>query len=395
MVLRQESFQMHGIRISRILAAALAVLAIGSAAYYYYRPRPVQVLVHTIARGQVNRTIANTRAGSVKACRRSKLALTSGGQISRIFVKKGDHVRARQPLLELWNDDLKENIRVLEQEVSSNRLHTTEICARADLAARNSRRAASLHQDKLIADEQFDKVSSEARALAAQCEAGHADVATTGARLKLARTQLEKTVLTAPYAGRVGDVTGELGEFTTPSPPGIPTPPAVDLIDDSCYYVSAPVDEIDAGSLRVGMPALVSVDAFPGTRFPGRVRRIADYVLEVEKQARTVEVEIEFTVPPDKNLVVGYSADVEITPQAKQNVVRVPTQAIQQNGEVLVYDALRKRLAARGVTTGLSNWEFTEVLSGLDAGEKVVLSLDRTGVKAGASAEAENSGGAP
>jgi hypothetical protein len=47
-------------------------------------------------------------------------------------------------------------------------------------------------------------------------------------------------------------VTGEVGEFTTPSPPGIPTPPAVDLIDDSCLYVSAPMDEVDAPRLKTG-----------------------------------------------------------------------------------------------------------------------------------------------
>ena len=386
---------MNGIKISRIIGAILLVLLIAAAAIYYYRPRSIPVVVRTVDRGAVARTIANTRAGSIKACRRSKLALTSGGQISRIYVKKGDHVRAGQPLLELWNADLRDNARVLEQEVTSTRLHTGEVCARADLSARDARRAEKLHNDRLIADEQFDKVSSEARALAAQCEAGRADIVTTEARLRLARTQLEKTVLTAPYSGRVGDITGELGEFTTPSPPGIPTPPAVDLIDDSCYYVSAPVDEIDAGSLRVGMPALVSVDAFPGTRFAGRVRRIADYVLEVEKQARTVEVEVEFAAPPDKALVVGYSADVEITPEAKSEILRVPTQAIQQSREVLVYNPATRKLDARSVKTGLSNWEYTEVISGLDPGEQVVMSLDRAGVKAGASVSVENSGGRP
>jgi HlyD family secretion protein len=383
------------LRASRITGVAIFVLAAGGGAWYYYRPRPVPVTVRIVDRGPVARTIANTRAGSIKACRRSKLALTSGGQIARIYVKKGDHVRVGQPLLGLWNADLRDNVSVLEEEVTSNRLHVHELCARADLAERDSRRAHKLRSDQLIAEEQYDKVASEARALAAQCDAGRADVATSEARLQLARTQLAKTVLTAPYSGRIGDITGELGEFTTPSPPGIPTPPAVDLIDDSCYYVSAPVDEIDAGSLRVGMPALISVDAFPGTRFPGRVRRIADYVLEVEKQARTVEVEVEFTMPPDKNLVVGYSADVEITPQAKVDVVRVPTQSILKSREVLTYNAATRRLASRPLKTGLSNWEYTEVVSGLEAGEQVVMSLDRAGVKDGASVIVENPGGKP
>ncbi|MGZ4830104.1 MAG: efflux RND transporter periplasmic adaptor subunit [Candidatus Angelobacter sp.] len=386
---------MNGIKLSRVVVVLVLVLAVAGGLVYYYRPHPVPVVLRTVDRGPVARTIANTRAGSIKACRRSKLALATGGQIGRIYVKKGDHVRQGQPLLELWNADLRDTVRVLEEEVNSTRLHVREICARADLAARDARRAEKLYKDRLVAEEQYDKVASEARAVAAQCDAVGADTQQTRARLQLARTQLSRTVLTAPYSGRVGDITGELGEFTTPSPPGIPTPPAVDLIDDSCYYVSAPVDEIDAGSLRVGMPAIVSIDAFPGSRIAGHVRRIADYVLEVEKQARTVEVEVEFTVPPERNLVVGYSADIEVTPEAKDSVIRVPTQAILQSKEVLVYKAATKKLEARPLKTGISNWEYTEVVAGLDSGEQVAMSLDRAGVKAGASVTVESPGSKP
>lgn len=380
---------LHRIKLSRIVGLALLVLLIAVVFFYRYRPRSVAVVVHSVDEGPVARTIANTRAGSIKACRRSKMALASAGQIDRIYVHKGDHVRQGQPLLELWNADIQANIRVLEEELNSYGLHSRETCARADLAERDARRVERLFREQLVAEEQFDKVTSEWRALQAQCEASRADIDRSAARLKAARTELEKTILIAPYAGRVGDVTGEVGEFATPSPPGIPTPPAVDLIDDSCYYVSAPVDEIEAGSLRVGMPALVSVDAFPGARFPGRVSRISDYVLEVEKQARTVEVEVKFTSPPERNLLVGYSADIEITPEEKLNAIRVPTQAVLQNKNVLVYNPQTRKLEARSLKTGITNWEFTEVTSGLAPGEQVVLSLDRPGVKAGAGAVPE------
>jgi HlyD family secretion protein len=61
----------------------------------------------------------------------------------------------------------------------------------------------------------------------------------------------------------------------------------------------------------------------------------------------------------------------------------------------LEYEAASKKLAARPLKTGLSNWEYTEVVSGLTAGEQVVMSLDRTGVKAGAKVIVEPSGGTP
>jgi HlyD family secretion protein len=120
-----------------------------------------------------------------------------------------------------------------------------------------------------------------------------------------------------------------------------------------------------------------------GRVFGGKVRRIAPYVLDLEKQARTVEVDVEFDkVSEEENLLVGYSADVEIIYDTHQNVLRIPTQTLLEGNRVLLYgrDGV---LEERKVNTGLANWEYTEVLSGLAEGDQIVSSLDRPGVKAG------------
>jgi HlyD family secretion protein len=209
-----------------------------------------------------------------------------------------------------------------------------------------------------------------------------ADVKRAQAQIRVTLAGLERTTLTAPFAGIVAQVTGEVGEYATPSPPGIPTPPAVDLIDDSCLYVSAPMDEVDAPRLRPGQPARISLDALPGQTFSGHVRRIAPYVTEVEKQARTVDVEVDFDTPPQRPLLVGYSADAEAIIARRDNVLRVPTQAIQQDGTVLVLGK-DNTLEIRSLKTGLANWAFTEIVSGLKAGDRVLLSFDQENVKAG------------
>jgi HlyD family secretion protein len=125
------------------------------------------------------------------------------------------------------------------------------------------------------------------------------------------------------------------------------------------------------------------LDAIKGRSFSGKVRRIAPYVLDLEKQARTVEVEVEFDkMAQAENLLVGYSADVEIVYDARPQVLRIPTQTLLEGNRVLLNkDGV---LEERKLTTGLSNWEFAEVLSGLSEGEQVVSSLDRAGVKVGA-----------
>ena len=195
-------------------------------------------------------------------------------------------------------------------------------------------------------------------------------------------------MLVAPFDGTVAKIVGEVGEYSTPSPPGVPTPPAIDLIDESCLYVDAPMDEVDAPKIHAGQPVRITLDALPGKSFPGKVRRVAPYVTAVEKQARTVEIEVVFDDPKAPGrLLVGYSADVEVILEARRDVLRVPTSALLQGGRVLVLDG--ERLVERSVKTGVANWEHTEITSGLAAGDKVVTSLDRAGVKAGAAAVVE------
>jgi HlyD family secretion protein len=370
-------------RLHRYLLLALPVAAILGAGWYFTRPKPIAVALATVDRGVVERTVSNTRAATVTACRRSRLAPKSGGQIARLLVREGDRVKAGQVLLELWNKDLVANERLAEDQLKAAQLRAQEACLAADLAERDAERSRQLKEKGFISDDRLDRAVSDAQTKRAGCEAARAEAEQSQARISAAQADLTRTVLRAPFDGVVAKITGELGEFTTPSPPGIPTPPAVDLIDDSCLYVTAPIDEVDAPAIRLKMPARISVDAFPGRKFKGQVRRIAPYVLEVEKQARTVDVEVEFSDRAETQvLLVGYSADVEIVLDARDNVVRVPTSAIQEGNRVLAY---RMGLGEeRNIATGLSNWQFTEVTSGLTLGDEVVLSLEKPGVKAGA-----------
>ena len=112
----------------------------------------------------------------------------------------------------------------------------------------------------------------------------------------------------------------------------------VDLIDNTCFYITAPIDEVDVPKIAPGMTARVSLDAFGDRRFAGKVRRIAPYVLDREKQARTVDVEVEFTLPEDiRKMLAGYSADVEIILDVRQNTLRIPTEAVLEGNRVFVY----------------------------------------------------------
>ena len=367
-----------------VIAAVIAF-----AGWYFTRPKQLEVETAIIATGDVEATVVNTRAGTVKSCQRSNLAPIAGGQIAKIWVKEGDHVQKGQVLLELWNQDLLAQRELAQRQLAMAQERRRETCILAENARREAVRTQQLVEQGFVSSQRADDVNANARSRQASCEAAITDIKRAEAQVRVAQAGLERTIISAPFSGVIAHISGELGEFTTPSPPGIPTPPTIDLIDDRCLYVTAPMDEVDAPKIRVGQETRITLDAMPDKIFPGRIRRIASYVTEIEKQARTVDIEVDFLQAPADVLLVGYSADVEVILQRKDDVLRIPTQAIRQNNKVWVVDS-HNRLVEQPVKTGLSNWSFTEVRSGLKAGDQVLIAFDKDGIKAGAAVQPKN-----
>jgi len=336
-----------------------------------------------VDRGKVESTIANTRAGTVEACQRTKLSTILGGRIEILAVKEGDRVKKGQLLMKLWNDDQQAQGKLAKAQAEVARKRVGEACALAANAEREAERQAALRGRGFVSISKEEAARADAQSRRAGCDTAKADVVQAEAQVRVTRVEQGRTVLYAPFAGTVAEIVGEVGEYSTPSPPGVPMPPAIDLIDDSCLYVKAPMDEVDAPKIRAGQPVRISLDALPKQSFPGRVKRVAPYVSAVEKQSRTVDVEAVFDRPEAAGkLLVGYSADVEVILVVRDNVVRMPTPALFEGGKVLVVRA-DSTLEERKIKTGLANWEYTEVLEGLAPGERVVTSLEREGVKAG------------
>ena len=376
--------------IRRLLLALLVVCLLGAGVWWVKRPKPIAVQLTEIDQGKVESSIANTRAGTVEACMRTKLSATMGGRIELLAVKEGDKVKKGQLLMKLWNDDQQAQSTLALTQVETARKRVTEACAVATNAEREADRQTSLFKQGFVSGSRDEQARADAQARRAGCDAAKADVTQTLAKVSATRVEQSRTVLYAPFAGTVAKIVGEVGEYSTPSPPGVPTPPAIDLIDDTCLYVRAAMDEVDAPKITAGQTVRISFDALPKQSFAGRVKRVAPYVSAVEKQARTVDIDATLD-PQDKmpHLLVGYSADVEVVLAVRDKVVRVPTSALQEGARVLIAGA-DGTLQERKIKTGLANWEFTEVLEGLVAGDRVVTSLEREGVKPGAAFVADD-----
>jgi len=369
----------------RLVIVVVIVALLGLGLFWFNRPKPIPVVLKEVAEGKVEATLANTRAGTVEACQRTKLSTIVGGRIEFLGVKEGDKVKKGQLLLKLWNDDQQAQAALSQTQIVLADKRADEACIAAANAEKEATRQSELRQKGFVSPSREEAARTDAEVRRASCNTAKADIAQAQARFKATRVEQGRVALYAPFDGTVAKIVGELGEYSTPSPPGVPTPPAIDLIDDSCLYVKAPMDEVDAPKIKPGQPVRITLDALPGQTLPGKVRRVAPYVSAVEKQARTVDIEVDFDQPEAASaLLVGYSTDVEIILSGRDKVLRIPTAAIQEGGRVLLFNAESGKLEERQIKTGLTNWEYSEVLEGLKAGDRIVTSLEKEGVKAGA-----------
>jgi len=374
------------LRVAVALAALVGVWLILRATVF--APEPLRVAVAGVSRGEVEETVTNSRAGTVKARRRAQLSPDVGGRVVELPYQAGDRVRAGAVVLRLDDSVPRAQLGVAERELATAQAQARQACLAAEQARRELERNRALAAQGMISADGLDRLVTAAATQGAGCEAAQRGADRARASVGLVRAELARTVLRAPFDAVVAEASTHVGEFVTPAPPGVPMPPVMDLLDPATVYVSAPMDEVDAARLRAGLPVRVSLDPLPGRRLEGTVLRVAPYVLDVEQQNRTVEIEIELA---DRalaaTLLPGTSADVEVILDVRHGALRIPTPALEEERKVLVLEG--GRLVERPVTIGLRNWDFTEVRDGLREGESVVLSLDREGVEPGAEAVAE------
>ncbi|MCP5524944.1 MAG: efflux RND transporter periplasmic adaptor subunit [Verrucomicrobiales bacterium] len=369
------------------LLLVLALLAVTGmlARYTLFRPAVVPVTVFLAGTGRVEDTVVNSRAGTVESRKRAGMSPGISGLVVEIPARKGARVRQGEVLLRLDDSEHKARVQLAENSLAAARSAAEQARQEAQLADYLWQRTDTLARDKVVSETRVEEDRTRALIGKSAATAAEARIQEAASSLEVARATLAKTVITAPFDGIVLDVTTEVGEWISPSPPGVFIPPVIDLIDPDALYVSAPIDEADVERIRVGLPVRITLDAFRGQSFDGTLSYASSYVETRQEQNRTLRVEAVFrqTELP-ANLLPGLSADLEVILEARDNVLRVPTYALLEGGRVLVLED--GVLAERTVTTGLRNWSFTEIDSGLSAGDPVVVSLDRSEVKAGARA---------
>lgn len=370
LITSQPLYRLFALGATVVFIAALWLLTL---------PKPVAVTLDKVGRGRVEAIVTNTRPGVIDACQRARLSTIPGGRIDYLGVSEGDRVQAGQVLMRLWQGDLLAKVLETQTQLGSAHQRQREACTVADQALKEATRQAELVARKLVSASAAEKARREADARAATCANAGAEVDAAQHQLESVAADIGHSVIVAPFAGTVAKINGNTGVMPTPSPPPSPTdvatPPAIDLINDSCLYVRAPMDATDAPGIQPGQPVRISVDAIKDTLFTGRVRQIASDTTAEEKQAHTVTVEIDFDFdnPADaRKLLVGYSVDIALALVSRDDALLIPSSALREGNKVLMLNG--GRIAERTVKPGIANLEQTEIIEGLAANEQIITS---------------------
>lgn len=194
--------------------------------------------------------------------------------------------------------------------------------------------------------------------------------------VSLAERRLADAVLVAPFAGEVGSLTVHAGDSVTPATP------IATLVDTGAYHLEMSIDETEIGRIAVGQEAAVILDAYPDAPLTGAVSRI-------DLLGSNAQGIVNYTVtiglgPTELDLKPLMTAAIDLVVERKEDVIVVPNRALLRDAQGRYVEVLKDGALARvDVTTGISNDTYTEVLSGLEPGQDVVVARPRDGLLSG------------
>nr|WP_290227387.1 efflux RND transporter periplasmic adaptor subunit [Trichocoleus desertorum] len=371
-----------------------------------------------------------TANGTVVPIQSVNLSPKSAGIVKELYVEQGDRVEAGDVVARMDNSTFKAEltqaqanlaqaqanlakakagnttaaIGQIQASVSQAEAQVREAEARLALANDRVRRNETLATEGAISRDRLDEVISEAnraRASVEQAQAGvrearrrledsqngsrPEDIAVAEARVKEAegrvqavQTQIEDTSVRAPFAGIITQKYATEGAFVTPTTSASTNSSATStsvVALASGLEVLAEVPEVDINQVAEGQAVEIVADAFPDQVFQGKVRLIAPAAVE-EQNVTSFQVRVALVTGKDK-LRSGMNVDLTFLGKQLDQALVVPTVAIvTKEGEtgVLVTDD-KNQPTFKPVTIGPTIGNQTQVLEGLEAGEKVFVEL--------------------
>jgi len=344
---------------------------------------PMTVALTKVARASLQAYVEVV--GSLVGAQTVDVVPRAQGRLQSITVRIGDRVSKGQVLAKVEDQELREQLRQSDASYEVARATIRQREADLSFAKTNLDRNKSLFDRSLLPRQSLDDAEARHQAAQAQLELAQAQLQQASSRREELRINLGNTTVYSPVTGFVAKRLVDPGAFVTQNVI------LLSVVDISTVRLVVNLVERDLRKVSVGAGASVSVDAYPGELFEGRVARVAPVL---DPATRTAEMEIE--IPnASARLKPGMYARVRLISANKENALVVPKSAvIDTQGRKGVYLVRNGQAVLRVVTLGLEEPDRIEVTDGLTEGDDVV-STGATSLRDGAKVLLAGPGGGP
>jgi len=315
-------------------------------------------------------------SGYVVAQRKAAVSSKATGRLEWLGVEEGSVVRAGQALARLDARDVK----ATEEQTAANVVNARHALEQARVeqkdAARNLRRMKELVSQGIIAQADYDTAEARYQRDLAATAAAEAAVKSAQAAMRNAAANVDYTVIRAPFDGVVLTKDADVGDIVTPLGAAANAKAAVvTLADMGSLEVEADVSEANIGKVRAGQPCEVLLDALPDVRFPAVLHTI---VPTADRSKGSVMVKVRFLrqdsrILPEMSAKVAFLERPVQPAEEKPRVAVLPSAVAQRDGRSVVFVVRGERVAETPVTLGARMGEWVEVVSGVKAGDKIVI----------------------
>lgn len=364
----------------------LAAVALGGW-YWAGREQPLEVEVATVnTRAAGAQASVLNASGYVTARRRATVSSKVTGKVIEVNVEEGMAVREGQVLARLDDATVRATLALARAQRDAAIRSIPEVEVRLAEAELTLSRRERLRADGLVTDAELDQARAEVNSLRARLAAAREQVTVAERQVALQETELDNTIIRAPFSGVAISKDAQPGEMVSPvsagggfTRTGIST-----IVDMSSLEIEVDVNESYINRVTPGQPVSAVLDAYPDWQIPARVITM---VPTADRQKATVLVRIGFDRPggsgaidprilPDMGAKVTFLREAEADgTTATRPVALVPKAAVRaENGASYVFVVQQETVQRRAIQTAGTDGDRVEVTAGLTGGERIVVS---------------------
>ena len=360
------------------IAGVALLLIAGVVIWLVARPGRAEVKVSdaVAVKSEAASTVLNA-TGYVTARRQATVSSKFTARVTEVLVEEGMQVQAGQILARLDQSTAGATMRLAQAEVSAAQSALQETRVRIEEARIDMQRASRLAEQNIQSTAELDRARAQYNALQARLAAQQDQLAVARRAAQVREQDVNDTVIRAPFSGIVVSKNAQPGEMISPisAGGGFTRTGICTIVDMDSLEIEVDVNEAYINRVAPNQPVMAILDAYPDWQIPAHVITV---IPTADRQKATVKVRIAFDVRdprilPDMGVKVSF-IDRSGTAGAVTAAVEVPKTAIRRDGETdVVFVVTNDRVERRAVRVGSTEGDRVRLLSGVTAGEKVVV----------------------